>query len=165
MSSNPKIEDGKVVFIHYTLTDASGEVIDSSREREPMAYLQGHDNIVPGLERQLVGLEVGDQILAVVQPEEGYGVREDLEPLPVPRDQFPADLEILPGMQFYGQGPDEQQFPLWVVDVSEAHIFMDPQHPLAGVTLHFDVEVVALRDALPEELSHGHPHQPGGEHH
>ena len=163
MSDNT-IAAGKVVFFHYTLTDADGETIDSSREGNPLPYLHGAGNIVPGLEKQLEGKEVGASFQAVVAPEEGYGVRRG-EPMPVPRDQFPQDLELQPGMQFFGEDPNGNKFPLWIAAIQEGVVLVDPNHPLAGVTLHFDVEVVSIRAASEEEVAHGHPHLPGMPHH
>ncbi len=158
--SDTTISAGKVVFFHYTLTNDAGETIDSSRGGNPLPYLHGAGNIVPGLEKQLEGLAVGAKLQADVSPEEGYGVRRG-EPMPVPRDQFPADVNLQPGMQFFAEDPNGNHFPLWIAQVGEDTVLVDPNHPLAGENLHFDVEIMSLRDASDEEKEHGHPHLPG----
>ncbi len=158
------IADGTVVTIHYTLRDSDGHVIDSSSDGEPLCYLHGADNIVPGLERELNGRRVGDRIQAVVAPEDGYGTRSGPEPQEVPRSAFPEDADLEEGMQVVANGPDGS-FPLWVVDVDQERVIVDHNHPLAGVTLHFDVEVAGVRAATADEKQHGHPHGPGGHHH
>lgn len=151
------ISDGKVAIFHYTLTDDKGQVLDTSSGREPLAYLHGHGNIVPGLEDQLEGKVAGDKFQAIVNPEDGYGVREG-GPQPVPRSQFPPGLEIRKGIAFEAHTPEGEVVPLWVDRVEEDTVWMDANHPLAGVTLHFAVEIVRVRDATKDELAHGHPH-------
>jgi FKBP-type peptidyl-prolyl cis-trans isomerase SlyD len=158
--SNTIIEAGKVVFFHYTLTNDAAETIDSSRGGDPLPYLHGAGNIVPGLEKQLEGHPVGAKLQATVQPKEGYGERAG-EPMPVPRDQFPEGVNLQPGMQFMAQDPNGTQFPLWIAAVDGETVLVDPNHPLAGATLHFDVEIMSIRDASDEEKEHGHPHMPG----
>jgi len=155
------ITAGKVVFFHYTLSSDVGETIDSSREGDPMPYLHGAGNIVPGLERQLEGKPVGAAFVAVVSPEEGYGERQGEGPVAVPRDQFPPDAPLQEGMQLFAKDQNDQTFPLWIVKVEEEQVFVDPNHPLADMTLRFDVEVVSMRDASDVEKEHGHPHLPG----
>lgn len=162
MSTNT-VTAGKVVSLHYTLTNPAGKVIDSSDGGEPLAYLHGAGNIVPGLERQVEGKAVGDSFDAVVPPGEGYGERRGPGPQAIPKQHFPPEVEE--GMQFVGQTPEGERFPLWVVGVTETEVLVDQEHPLAGVTLNFAVQIVAIRDASPEELHHGHPHGPGGHHH
>lgn len=156
--STTPITTGKVVFFHYTLTDADGEVIDSSEGMEPMPYLHGAENIVPGLERQMEGRLVGDRFTAVVPPEEGYGEVEGPGPQTIPRDAFPEDAELEEGMQFAAQDEEGNEMPLWVVSVEDDVVIVDQNHPLAGVTLHFQVEIVDMRDATEVEIAHGHPH-------
>lgn len=151
------IEEGKVVNIHYTLKNDEGEVLDSSSGGDPLAYLHGAENIVPGLERQLAGHAPGDKFEAVIPPTEGYGERSEIDPQQVPRSAFPDGADLQEGMQVVAQGPNGK-FPLWVVGVGDEHVLLDPNHPLAGVTLHFDIEVKDVRDATEEEKEHGHPH-------
>jgi FKBP-type peptidyl-prolyl cis-trans isomerase SlyD len=152
-----EIAEGMVVSIHYTLKNDDGDVLDSSSGGEPLAYLHGAENIVPGLERQLTGRTTGDKFEAVVQPAEGYGERSEIDPQKVPRDAFPDGADLQEGMQVVAQGPSGK-FPLWVVGVGDDHVMLDPNHPLAGVTLHFEIEVQSVRDATEEEISHGHVH-------
>jgi FKBP-type peptidyl-prolyl cis-trans isomerase SlyD len=159
-----QIENGKVVTFHYTLTTDAGEQIDSSSGGEPMAYLHGAGNIVPGLERQMSGRTSGDRFDAKVGPEEGYGVRQG-DPEPVPRQAFPEDVDIQPGMMFRAETSDGRVVPLWVAKVEEGTVWVDQNHPLAGENLNFAIEVVGVRDATDEEHSHGHVHGPGGHHH
>jgi FKBP-type peptidyl-prolyl cis-trans isomerase SlyD len=160
-----QIADGMVVSMHYTLTNPDGQVIDSSSDGDPLTYLHGAGNIVPGLEAKLAGAGVGDKVNAVVAPADGYGERSGPEPQPVPRDRFPEDADLKPGMQIVAQGPSGEQFALWVVGLKDNDVLLDHNHPLAGVTLHFDVEVTEIRAATDEEKAHGHPHGPGGHDH
>ena len=158
------IGDGMVVSIHYSLKDDDGDLIDSS-EGEPLSYLHGAGNIVPGLERQLAGKVVGDKLHAVVAPADGYGERSGPEPQEVPRDQFPPGADLEEGMQIMARGPTGKPFPLWIVAVGKDSVTVDHNHPLAGMTLHFDVEVTEIRSATKQEREHGHPHGPHGHDH
>jgi FKBP-type peptidyl-prolyl cis-trans isomerase SlyD len=163
--SAAKIAPGKVVLFHYTLRDAEGTVIDSSAGRDPLPYLHGFRSIVPGLERQMEGRSPGDKFDATVPAAEGYGERQTPAPQPVPRAHFPEDLEIEAGMQFMAQEASGRQVPIWVVKVSADEVWIDRDHPMAGKTLHFSVEVIEVRDATSEEAAHGHVHGPGAHHH
>jgi len=157
------IADGLVVIMQYTLrADADGEVLDESTADEPMTYLHGADNIVPGLEKALEGKGVGFKGKIVVSPEDGYGEREDEEPDEIPRKAFPPDMVIEPGMTFMAEGPNDEHAPIWVIGVEGDKIIVDSQHPLSGKTLHFDVEVIGIRAATADEMAHGHPHGPTG---
>jgi FKBP-type peptidyl-prolyl cis-trans isomerase SlyD len=149
---------------HYTLKNSAGEVLDSSVGSDPLMYLHGAGNIVPGLERQMLGKSVGDKFKATVQPEDGYGVPNPAMLRVVPKSAFPADVELEVGMQFGTQTP---QGPMAIVvkHIDTESVTVDGNHPLAGVTLHFDVEVVEIREATAEELAHGHVHGPGGHAH
>jgi FKBP-type peptidyl-prolyl cis-trans isomerase SlyD len=159
-----RIEDGKVATFHYTLTNDAGEVLDSSSGRTPLAYLHGAGNIVPGLERELEGKQPGDQFNTRVAPEDGYGVRQG-GPQPVDRKAFPPHVKIERGMMFQAQTPDGEIVPLWVERVEDDKVWVDENHPLAGVALNFAVEVVGIRDATESEMEHGHPHGPDGHDH
>jgi len=165
MSEPLIIADGLVVVLNYTLRADDGEVIDASTADDPMAYLHGADNIVPGLEQALAGKTVGFTGKVVVEPEDGYGEREDLPPEPVPRSAFPAEVKLAPGMQFMAEGPNDTHAPIWIAGIEGDQVLVDSQHPLAGKTLNFDVEVLAVRQATANELSHGHPHGPDGHGH
>lgn len=164
MTEATLVRDGTVVGIHYTLTDASGQVLDSSAGREPLLYLHGGGNIVPGLERQLAGRRVGDQFEAVVAAAEGYGERRGGPPQPVPRDAFPEDAELYEGLAVGAEGPNGEMIPLWITRVEADRVWLDRNHPLAGMELRFAVEVMSIREATENEVAHGHPHGPGGHH-
>lgn len=147
----------RVVTIHYTLTNDQGEVLDSSRDREPLTYLEGSQNIIGGLESALNEKGQGDQAKVSVEPTEGYGeVNEELVQ-PVPRSAFEGVEKIEPGMQFQAQTPGGPQI-VRVVEVAEDNVVIDANHPLAGQTLHFDVEVLDTREPTQEEVEHGHVH-------
>lgn len=158
------ISDKKVVRIDYTLKNAEGLVLDSSEGGEPLAYLHGAQQIVPGLERELVGLEAGQSKDVVVAPEDGYGLPDPEGVFGVPRAAFPAGAQLAVGDTFVGEDDEGAQVPVRVVEVREDSIVVDANHPLAGVTLYFHVEVRDVRDATLEELTHSHAHGPGGAH-
>ncbi|SMF58978.1 FKBP-type peptidyl-prolyl cis-trans isomerase SlyD [Alteromonadaceae bacterium Bs31] len=153
-----KIENNSVVSIHYTLTGEDGEVIDTSEGRDPLNFLAGASNIIPGLEQQLIGCSVGDKKDVVVQPEDGYGeLQADLIQT-LPKDMFTGIEKIEVGMEFQAQGPNgEVQFVV-VKDVADDGITIDANHALAGKVLNFAVSVEAVREATQEEIDHGHVH-------
>jgi FKBP-type peptidyl-prolyl cis-trans isomerase SlyD len=160
------VADRKVVSFHYTLTDDDGEVIDSSEGDLPLEYLHGADNIVPGLERALLGKKVGDKLDVQVEPKDGYGERDDRAVHHVRRGQLPADMPVQVGMQLGAQDPrGGDPIPAWITEVKGDEVTLDFNHPLAGVRLHFAVEITAIREASAEELDHGHPHGPDGHGH
>lgn len=152
------IGNGKVVSLSYTLRLNNGEVVDYTEAGEPLEYLHGAENIVPGLERALEGLKVGDTRDVEVPPEDGYGAysAEDIEV--VERSQFPADLPIEVGLALELYDDEGDSMEAYVREVGDKHVTLDFNHPLAGETLHFAVEVLAIRPATDEELDHGHPH-------
>jgi FKBP-type peptidyl-prolyl cis-trans isomerase SlyD len=159
------VEDGKVVSIHYTLTDDSGDVLDSSAAGQPLDYLHGAGNLIPGLESRLAGQTPGTHLNVAVPPEEAYGEHDPRAIQEVPREAFPAGVDIQPGMQFRAEGPGGETVPVWIADVTAESVTVDFNHPLAGETLHFDVTVLSVRDASTEEIEHGHPHGPDGHSH
>lgn len=152
------ISENKVALIHYTLRNAAGDVIDSSEGNEPLPYLHGHGNIIPGLEKALIGKAVGDKLDVNVSPEEGYGERNDALTQVMPKEAFQGVDELEPGMQFYAQGQDGGVQTVTIVAVDGNDVTIDGNHPLAGETLSFQVEVVEVREASAEELEHGHVH-------
>ncbi len=158
------ITKDKVVSMHYTVKNTNGDVIDSSEGRDPLLYMQGHKNIIPGLENALEGKAVGDKVEASIEPTEAYG--EVVEELiqEVPRSAFEGVDKLEVGMNFQAQS---EQGPVNVVikKVDDEMVTVDGNHPLAGQTLNFNVEVVEVRDASEEELSHGHAHGAGGHQH
>ncbi|MFN2310119.1 MAG: peptidylprolyl isomerase [Gammaproteobacteria bacterium] len=159
-----QVANHKVVIIDYTLTDDHGAVIDSSKGSEPLAYIQGMNNIIPGLENALAGKQAGDSLQVSVPPAEGYGERSDAMRQEVPREMFSGADEIEIGMQFHASN-GEQTHVVTVIEVAEEHVTVDGNHPLAGQTLNFDVTIVDVRDATDEEKEHGHVHGPGGHQH
>jgi len=159
-----KIAHEKVVSIHYTLTNKEGTVLDSSSGSDPLAYLHGFGNIIPGLENALEGKEKGEKLAVTVEPEQGYGARDEQLVQAVPRSAFKGVEELAPGMQFQAQGPQGARLVV-VTQVAQDVVTVDANHPLAGQTLHFDVEVSEVRDATAEELEHGHVHGPHGHQH
>lgn len=158
----PAVASGKVVSIHYTLADDEGSVLDSSSGGEPLAYLHGAGNIVPGLERELTGKHVGDAVKVRVPPEEGYGLHDPRGVRRAPRSAFPPGARVEAGMEFAVESDDGRVIPVWIAAVAADEVTVDFNHPLAGVALNFDVTVAAIRDATEEEIAHGHPHGPGG---
>ena len=153
----------RVVTIHYTLTNDQGEQLDSSRVegREPLSYLEGAQNIIGGLESALNEKNAGDQVKVSVEPAEGYGeVNEELIQ-PVPRSAFEGVDTIEPGMQFQAQTEAGQRI-FTITEVEGDQVTVDGNHPLAGETLNFDVEVTEVREASDEEKEHGHVHGPEG---
>jgi FKBP-type peptidyl-prolyl cis-trans isomerase SlyD len=159
-----KIAHEKVVSIHYTLKNNEGTVLDSSSGSDPLAYLHGFGNIIPGLENALEGKETGEKLAVTVEPEQGYGARDEQLVQAVPRSAFKGVDDLAPGMQFQAQGPQGARLVV-VTQVAQDVVTVDANHPLAGQTLHFDVEVSEVRDATAEELEHGHVHGPHGHHH
>ena len=149
-----EIADARVASIHYTLTDDAGKVIDKSPDSQPLAYFHGAGNIVPGLEKALAGKKAGDSLKVEVKPEEGYGLRNDSLVQQVPRSSFHGVERIEPGMQFRA---NTERGPLLVtvVEAGDEHITIDGNHPLAGRTLHFDIEVASVREASEQEKQLG----------
>ncbi len=160
------VQEKKVVSFHYTLTSDAGDTLDSSRDRgEPMAYLNGKGNIIPGLEKAMEGHAIGDQFEVKVPPEEAYGVRNDanvqrvsLKRLGINANQLQVGMIL--NLQT-SQGPAQ----VTVLKVGRFNVDVDANHPLAGQALNFEVEIVEIRDATDEESEHGHAHGPGGHDH
>jgi len=159
-----EITADRVVTIHYTLKDDAGAVLDSSAGGEPLAYIQGHGNLVAGLEKALEGKQDGNTLAVVVAPAEGYGERDESLLQRVPKRSLQGSGEIKKGMQFQARTDDGMRL-FTVIAVIGDMVTLDGNHPLADQTLHFDVEVVGVREATTEELEHGHVHGAGGHHH
>jgi FKBP-type peptidyl-prolyl cis-trans isomerase SlyD len=162
MASQNKIAKDLVVEFHYELHDDEGNLLDTSREDDsPMVYLHGHQNVVVGLEKAMEGHKVGDKFKVVVSPDEGYGPKEEIDLEVVPRSEFEGMEDMLEvGMPIYfdGESEDEDDEAVaWVNDVTDTEVVLDWNHPLAGLTLHFDVEILEIRAATPEELEAGCP--------
>lgn len=158
-----QISEHKVVTIDYTLTDDEGTVIDSSRGSEPLAYVQGIGNIIPGLESALEGKQPGDTLKVKIAPKDGYGARDEELVQIVNSEMFSNPEELQVGAHF--QAHDGEEHRMFTVTAIEGdHVTIDGNHPLAGVTLNFDVTVKDVREATAEELNHGHAHG-GHDHH
>ena len=155
-----EITKNKVASIHYTLRDDEGTVIDSSEGRDPLLYLHGAGNLIPGMEEGLEGKSEGEKFNIQIDPEKGYGEKDENLVQKVPRSAF-GDQEVKPGMRF----STNQGGVVTVTDVGLESVTVDGNHPLAGVPLNFDVEVVLVRNATEDEISHGHVHGAGGHHH
>ena len=159
-----QIAERTVASFHYTLTNDAGDVLDSSDGREPLAYLHGAGNIVPGLEREMAGHVAGDTFSVDVAPEEGYGTYIDELVQIVPRQSFDGVDDLAVGMQFQAQ-TGQGAIAVIVTDIEGDEVTVDGNHPLAGETLHFAVEIADVREASDEEIRHGHVHGAGGHHH
>lgn len=155
-----KISKHKVATIHYTLTDVQGTVLDSSEGQEPLQYLHGEGNLIPGMEEGLEGREKGDTFDLTVHPDKGYGETDPELVQDIPLTAF-GGQRVEPGMQFHANHGQV----VTVKSVAGDTVTIDANHPLAGQDLHFKVEVVDVRDASSEEIAHGHVHGPGGHHH
>lgn len=157
------ITQDSVVTIHYTLRDDEGTVIDSSSSGDPLAYLHGHGNLVPGLERELTGKNTGDKLSVKVSPADGYGEFDKALVQRVPRRALKGIKNINVGMRLHAQTAEGAQA-VTVTQIVGDMVTLDGNHPLAGKNLNFDIEITAVREATQEELEHGHVHGPGGHH-
>ena len=151
-----------VVTIEYKLT-VDGEVVDSSEEAGPLDYLQGHANIIPGLEREIEGMKIGESKNVMVAPEDGYGLIEPEAILEVDRKEFPEDVPVEVGVELEITDDEGDMMFATIIEVGDKVVSLDTNHPLAGKELHFEVTVVDLRAASEEEIAHGHVHF-GGDH-
>ena len=163
--ANMKVGKDKVVLMHYTLKNDAGDVIDSSDGADPLPFLQGHGNIIPGLESALEGSKVGDKLDVSIKPEEGYGERMKDAIQEIPSSALQGVDEVKVGMQLQSQDKDGNAFLVSVTKIEDDKITVDGNHPLAGQTLHFSVSIESIRKAEAEELSHGHVHADGQHHH
>ncbi len=158
------ITQDQVVSIHYTLRDDAGEVIDASAAGAPLAYLHGHGNLIPGLERELTGRNPGDRLQVKIAPTDGYGEYDRELVQRVPRRTLKGVPNLNVGMRLQTQGVHGARA-VTVTQVVGDMVTLDGNHPLAGKNLNFEVEIAAVREATAEELTHGHVHGPGGHHH
>jgi FKBP-type peptidyl-prolyl cis-trans isomerase SlyD len=158
------ISQDQVVSIHYTLRDEAGGIIDSSPAGEPLAYLHGHGNLVPGLERELAGRSVGDKLNVTLSPADGYGEHDPKLVQQVPRRALKGIGNLRVGMRLSASSGGSAQA-VTVTRIAADLVTLDGNHPLAGKKLHFEVEVAGVRAATEAELSHGHVHGPDGHDH
>lgn len=158
------IGQNSVVSMHYTLKNDNAEIMDSSEGKEPMVYMHGANNLIPGLEAELTGKVTGATFSASIPPSEAYGeVSEGLIQV-IKKEMFQGVESIDVGMSFVAQGEGGAQRQVTVTQVDGDDVTIDANHPLAGQTLHFDVEVVEVREATPQEIEHGHVHADGADH-
>jgi FKBP-type peptidyl-prolyl cis-trans isomerase SlyD len=149
--------------MEYTLT-VDGEELDSSADAGPLEFLAGYDNIVPGLEREMIGMKIGESKDVVVAPEDGYGEFDDDAFIDAPRSDFPSDTPLEEGLELVVTDEDGNQQMAYVDSFDDETVSLNFNHPLAGAELHFTVKVVALREPTAEELDHGHVHEEGHTH-
>jgi FKBP-type peptidyl-prolyl cis-trans isomerase SlyD len=159
-----QIKKNSVASLNYVLKDDEDNVLDQS-DSGNFAYLVGAGQIIPGLEKAVEGKQTGDQLNVSIMAVDAYGERVLEKIQRVPQKMFPEDIEIKPGMQFEAQSPDGDVSIATVDSIDGDVVVVDHNHPLAGKNLHFEVEVVDVREASAEELEHGHVHGPGGHHH
>jgi FKBP-type peptidyl-prolyl cis-trans isomerase SlyD len=159
-----KVSRGKIVSLRYTLKGDDGDVLDSSEGHGPLRYLHGYDGLLPALERALEGMSAGESATVDLPAADAYGDHDPDAVIRASREQFPEDVELVPGLEVAAQGPDGM-VTFRVLEVHEGGAVLDANHPLAGQNLHFDVQVVDVREATADELAHGHAHGPDGHHH
>lgn len=158
------ITKNSVVTMHYTLKNDEGTTLDSSIGKQPLVYIQGMGNLIPGLENALEGKIKGDKVNVRIEAKDAYGEKQEDYIQAVPRTEFENAADIEVGMQFQVSAGDQPMI-VTVIEVKENEVILDGNHPLAGVPLNFDVEVMDLRAATAEEIAHRHVHGPGGHHH
>jgi FKBP-type peptidyl-prolyl cis-trans isomerase SlyD len=163
MSDKLTVKDGQVVSMEYTLR-VSGDVVDSSEGGAPLDYLHGYDNIVPGLEAELTGMEIGQSKDVSVAPEDAYGEYDEEAFADIPRSQFPAEFPLEVGLELEVEDEDGEPMVATIESIEGDTVTLDFNHPLAGETLDFTIKIVGIRPATKEELEHGHPHGEGHEH-
>ena len=159
-----QISKNSVVTLNYTLKNDQGDMLDESQDGS-FLYLHGAGGIIPGLEGQLEGKKTGDSFKTHIEPADGYGERDDSMVQIVPRDMFEADHPIEEGIQFHAESPEGDMLTVTVTKIDGDSITVDGNHPLAGIALNFDINIVDIREASSEEIEHGHVHGPDGHHH
>lgn len=163
MSEENGVRDGQVVSMEYTLW-VDGEVMDSSEGGEPLEFLAGHGNIIPGLEGRMQGMKIGESQEVTVAPGDGYGEYDAEDFMDVPRKDFPKDMQVEEGMELSVRDDDGDSRYARIENVGDETVRLNFNHPLAGKTLKFNIKVVGLREPTAEELEHGHVHQHGHHH-
>ena len=157
MADNLLIADGHVVTIHYTLTNDAGQILESTRTQDALQYVHGAGKLVSGLEQQLQGKGVGERFLASIPPQDGFGEYKQPGPQPLNRNAFPEDADLSEGAKHTVKSESGDVFDVWIKRVSEDQVYVDANHPLAGITLNFDVEVLNIRRATNDEVAEGKP--------
>jgi FKBP-type peptidyl-prolyl cis-trans isomerase SlyD len=159
------LKPNQVVTINYILTDSEGEIIDSTSEGKSFSFLSGTEQILPKLEEAIGGMLIGSKKIVALTAADAYGEYFDDAVQVLQRSEFPKEMEIKEGMEFVTNAPDGSQMPFVISQITDEQITVDFNHPLAGEDLTFDVELLDLRDATPQELEHGHAHGAHGHHH
>ena len=159
------MKPNQVVTINYTLKDSEGEIIDSTSEGNSFSFLSGTEQILPKLEEAIGGMLIGSKKIVALAAADAYGEYFDDAVQVLQRSEFPKDMEIKEGMELVTSAPDGSQMPFVITKITDEQVTVDFNHPLAGEDLSFDVELLDLRDATAEELSHGHAHGAHGHHH
>lgn len=159
------LDANKVVKFNYTLKDDKGAVIDSTLNKQPMSFISGSMQILPKLEEAINGMLIGGKKNVKLNAVDAYGEYDEKAIQNIQKDQFPSEAKLEVGMSYLANSPDGKQMPFTITEVKEKDITVDFNHPLAGKDLEFEVELMDVRDATPEEIQHGHVHGPGGHHH
>lgn len=159
-----KVIEDLVVTIEYELK-VNDEVLDSSEEEGPLPYLHGYGNIISGLENALSGMKIDETKKLVVEPKDGYGEREEEAMMEVPRDEFPEEVPVEVGVELEVTDKEGDIMLVTISKVDDEMVTLDTNHPLAGFQLHFDIKVIGIRDATPEEIEHEHAHEDGHNRH
>jgi FKBP-type peptidyl-prolyl cis-trans isomerase SlyD len=158
-----QVADDTVVSLNYVLS-VDGEVVDSTDDNDPIEFLQGHREVIPGLEQALYGMGVGDSKSVVVAAEDAYGETDPEAVMEIPRNEFPDDFPLEPGVDLEVRDHDGRTLLGTILSIETQSVKVDFNHPLAGKDLHFDLTVSGLRPATAEEISHGHVHEEGHQH-
>jgi FKBP-type peptidyl-prolyl cis-trans isomerase SlyD len=159
------LKSNQVITINFILKDTDGNIIEETTKENPFSFISGGSQILPKLEENIGEMLIGSKRTVTLSPEDAYGIYDDGAIQQVTRSEFPEDTDIEEGMTFIADSPDGHQMPFVIKSVEGENIKIDFNHPLAGQTLTFDLELLNLRDATIEELSHGHVHGAGGHHH
>ncbi len=159
------IESNKVVTINFTLKDGEGNVIESTENMEPFSYISGNNQILPKLEDAVNQMLIGAKKDVLINAADGYGEYSEAAIQQIDKKEFPENIKLEEGMRLIANSPDGKQMPFIINKIEENEITVDFNHPLAGKNLEFNVELVDIRNATPEELTHGHVHGPDGHHH
>lgn len=159
------IESNKVVTINFTLKDSDGNVLESTENTESFSYISGNNQILPKLEDTVNQMIIGTKKDVVIKAAEGYGEYNEAAVQQIDKKEFPEDIKLEEGMRLIANSPDGKQMPFIINKIEENEVTVDFNHPLVGKNLEFNVELLDVRDATPEEMTHGHVHGPGGHHH
>jgi FKBP-type peptidyl-prolyl cis-trans isomerase SlyD len=159
------IGTNKVVTLNFTLKDEEGNVIESTENAEPFQFISGNNQILPKLEEEVDRMLIGTKKKININPADAYGEYNQQAVQKIDKKEFPENMKLEEGMRFVANSPEGKEMPFIINSIDENEITVDFNHPLAGKNLNFNVELLDVRDATPEELSHGHVHGSGGHHH